>query len=138
MVTLTRDPIDAAALAAAASHPDAGAVVLFLGTVRARTGEERTAALVYEAYEEMALSVMRQIEAEVQSRWPALGVCLTHRLGRLGVGEVSVGVAVSTPHRPEAFAAGQYAIDRLKAEVPIWKLDVPPDGGGPTWQHPTA
>jgi molybdopterin synthase catalytic subunit len=110
-------------------------VVTFLGTVRDLTGHERTVALEYEAYPPMAERKMAEIEADVRARWPVGDVALVHRRGRLGVGEVSVAVAVSAPHRAEAFAACRHAIDRLKEVVPIWKKDVADDGRA-AWVHP--
>ena len=85
-------------------------------------------ALEYEAYEEMALAVMREIVAETKSRFPVTAVRLVHRLGRLAVGDPSVAVAVASPHRAEAFAACRFAIDTLKARVPIWKKEFYADG----------
>jgi molybdopterin synthase catalytic subunit len=90
--------------------------------------------LEYEAYPPMAERTMAEIAAEVGSRWPVGDVALVHRLGRLGVGEISVAVAVSTPHRADAFAACRYAIDRLKEVVPIWKKDLGPARA--EWVHP--
>jgi molybdopterin synthase catalytic subunit len=84
--------------------------------------------LEYEAYEEMALPLMRQIAEEVRGRWPVTEVRLVHRLGRLEIGEASVAVAIASPHRAEAFAACRYAIDTLKARVPIWKKEYYADG----------
>ena len=135
MVRLTPDPIDFYALTETVRHPGAGAVALFLGTVRDLTGDHVTVFLDYEAYPPMAEKKLAEIEAEVRRRWPVLGVALVHRLGRLGVGEVSVAVAVSTPHRADAFDAARYAIDTLKELVPIWKKDNPPDAA-PAWIHP--
>src|SRR5215211_7815342 len=135
MVSLTAEPIDYGALTEAVRRPGSGAVVTFLGTVRDLTGEERTVALEYEAYPPMAERKMAEIEAEVRARWPVGDVALVHRRGRLGVGEVSVAVAVSAPHRAEAFAACRHAIDRLKEVVPIWKKDVAGDGRA-EWVHP--
>jgi len=129
MVLLTRDPIDFAALTEAVRDPHCGGVVLFLGTVRDLTGDERTDFLDYEAYPGMAEKNLAEVEAEVRAKWPHVGgVSLVHRLGRLGVGEVSVAVAVSCPHRAEAFAAARFAIDAIKDRVPIWKKD-----NGETW-----
>jgi molybdopterin synthase catalytic subunit len=135
MVRLTPEPIDHAALTEAVRRPGSGAVVTFLGTVRDLTGDERTVALEYQAYPPMAERKMAEIEADVRARWPVGGVALVHRRGRLGVGEVSVAVAVSAPHRAEAFDACRYAIDRLKEVVPIWKKDVAEDGRS-EWVHP--
>ena len=136
MTLLTHDPLDADALTRSVASPRAGAVVLFLGTVRAVTGDEVTLALEYDAYAPMAAAQLDKLEADVRARWPVIGVALAHRLGRLGVGEVSVAVAVSSPHRVDAFEAAKYAIDTLKADVPIWKKDVRP--AGDAWVHPEA
>ena len=111
-------------------------MVLFLGTVRALTGDEVTLALEYDAYAPMAEAELAKLDADVRARWPVIGVALVHRLGRLEVGEASVAVAVSSPHRVEAFEAARYAIDALKAQVPIWKKDVRP--AGDAWVHPEA
>ncbi|HKB02050.1 MAG TPA: molybdenum cofactor biosynthesis protein MoaE [Gemmataceae bacterium] len=135
MVSLSTDAIDYETLTEAVRRPGSGAVVTFLGTVRDLTGDERTVALEYEAYPPMAERKMAEIEAEVRARWPVGDVVLVHRRGRLGVGEVSVAVAVSAPHRAEAFAACRYAIDRLKEVVPIWKKDLA-DDGQEKWVHP--
>jgi molybdopterin synthase catalytic subunit len=134
MVRLTSDPIDHAALTEAVRRPGSGAVVTFLGTVRDLTGDERTVALEYEAYPPMAERKMAEIEAELRARWLVGDVALVHRRGRLAVGEISVAVAVSAPHRAEAFAACRFAIDRLKEVVPIWKKDVAEDGRA-EWVH---
>ena len=123
MLSLTRDTIDYAALTEAVRDPHCGAVVTFLGTVRDLTGEEVTVFLDYDAYPPMAEKKMAEIAAEVRTRWPVGKVAMVHRLGRLHVGEVSVAVAVSAPHRGQAFEACRYAIDQLKELVPIWKKD---------------
>src|SRR5437763_11298341 len=103
MIRLTREPIDYHALTESVRRPHCGAVVSFLGTVRDLTGDQMTVALDYEAYPAMAESKMAEIEAEARERWPVGEIVLVHRLGRLDVGEVSVAVAVSCPHRGEAF-----------------------------------
>jgi molybdopterin synthase catalytic subunit len=126
MVGLTRAPIDPLALQAAA--PADGAVCLFLGVVRDHNEGRAVVALEYEAYEEMALPLMAEIEAELRRRWPVSDVRLVHRLGALRVGEISVAVAVASPHRAEAFAACREGIDTLKARVPIWKKEFYADG----------
>jgi molybdopterin synthase catalytic subunit len=128
MVALTHSPIDYHALTESVRRPGCGAVCLFLGTVRDLTGDDVTAFLEYEAYPPMAEKKLAEIEAEVRRRWPVGDVALVHRLGKLGVGEISVAVAVSSPHRAEAFEAGRFAIDTLKQVVPIWKKDVAPSG----------
>jgi molybdopterin synthase catalytic subunit len=135
MVRLCSDSIDFASLVEQVRRPGCGAVVLFLGTVRDRTGDQLTTALDYEAYAQMAESKLAEVEAETRARWPVGDIALVHRLGHLVVGEVSVAVAVSCPHRAEAFDAGEYAIDRLKQIVPIWKRDHGPTGEQ-HWVHP--
>jgi molybdopterin synthase catalytic subunit len=134
MTRLTHDPIDYHALAESVRDPHCGAVVLFLGTVRDLTGEQVTVFLDYEAYAPMAEKKLAEIEQQVRQRWPVGNVGLVHRLGRLAVGDVSVAVAVSCPHRGQAFDAGRYAIDALKELVPIWKRENAPDGTG-EWVH---
>lgn len=135
MIRLTRDPVDYHALTEAVRRPGCGAVALFLGTVRDLTGEQVTTFLDYEAYPPMAEKKMAEIEAEVRRRWAVGEVAMVHRLGRLAVGDVSVAVAVSSPHRAAAFEACRFAIDTLKELVPIWKKDTAPDGSA-GWVHP--
>jgi molybdopterin synthase catalytic subunit len=125
MLRLTRDPIDYAALTESVRRAGAGAVVLFLGTVRDRTADHVTAALDYDAYPPMAEKLLADIAAEAERRWPGCTAAVVHRVGKLDVGEVSVAVAVSCPHRAEAFDAGRFVIDTVKATVPIWKTDIP-------------
>ena len=134
MIRLTHEPIDFHALTESVRSPHCGAVVLFLGTVRDLTGEAVTVFLDYEAYPPMAEKKLAEIEAEVRRRWPVGEVAMEHRLGRLAVGDVSVAVAVSTPHRAQAFEACRYAIDTLKELVPIWKKENAPGGSG-EWVH---
>ena len=136
MVRLTPEPIDHAALTEAVRRPDCGAVVTFLGTVRDLTDGRVTVALDYEAYPGMAEKKLAEVEQETRARWPVGAMALVHRLGHLEVGDVSVAVAVSCPHRAEAFGACRYAIDRLKQVVPIWKKENWADGGT-EWVDPT-
>lgn len=135
MIALTREAIDHAALTEQIRGPHCGAVVTFLGTVRDLTGETVTVALDYEAYPGMAEKKLAEIEADVRDRWPVGDIAMVHRLGRLAVGEVSVAVAVSCPHRADAFVACRHAIDRLKELVPIWKREHSADGSA-EWVHP--
>ena len=135
MVRLTTELIDHHALTEQVRRPGCGAVVLFLGTVRDLTADRATAALDYEAHPEMAKKKMAEIERDTRGRWPVGEMALVHRLGHLGVGEVSVAVAVSCPHRAQAFEACHYAIDRLKELVPIWKKENWSDGTS-EWVHP--
>jgi molybdopterin synthase catalytic subunit len=146
MISLTNDPIDTAPILAAARHPKAGAVVLFLGTTRELTATRhpadpaagcprQTVALDYEAYHEMAERKLAELESEARRRWPVLECIIVHRLGRVPPTEASVAIAVSTPHRADAFAAGQWLIDSLKHDVPIWKREQYADGAT-EWVHP--
>ena len=125
-VRLVREPIDVGSLAARTDKD--GAVSLFLGVVRNENRGRQVVRLEYEAYEEMALPLMEEIAAETARRFPVTDVRLVHRLGRLEIGEASVAVAVASPHRAEAFAACRFAIDALKAQVPIWKRELYADG----------
>jgi molybdopterin synthase catalytic subunit len=113
-----------------AGRPDCGAIVLFSGTVRDHAeGRDGVEHLTYEAYEEAVVPQMAAIAAEARRRWPMIGrIALLHRTGRLELGESSVLAVVSTPHRPEAFEAARFAIDALKASVPIWKHETWRDG----------
>ena len=135
MIRLTSEPIDYRALTEAARLPGCGAVVTFLGTVRDLTDGRVTVALDYEAYPAMAEKKMAEIERETRARWPVGEMAMVHRLGHLEVGAVSVAVAVSCPHRAQAFEACHYAIDRLKDLVPIWKKENWADGST-EWVHP--
>jgi molybdopterin synthase catalytic subunit len=135
MILLTRDVIDHATVTEQVRRPDCGAVVTFLGTVRDLTGERRTVALDYDAYPGMAEKKMAEIEHDTRERWPVGDLVLVHRLGHLEVGDVSVAVAVSCPHRAQAFEACRHAIDRLKELVPIWKKENWADGTT-EWVHP--
>lgn len=129
-IGLTDDPLDVGGLHDWAVRPGCGAVVLFSGTVRDHADDrDGVVHLTYEAYEEHATPRLQAIVDELRARWPMIGrVGLIHRLGQLGLGESSVVVVVSTPHRPEAFAAASFGIDALKASVPIWKHEVWNDG----------
>jgi molybdopterin synthase catalytic subunit len=135
MIQLTTEPIDCAGLVDRARHAAAGAVVLFLGTTRELTDGRQTVALDYEAYGEMAERRLAALEAEARRRWPVIECIVAHRVGRVPVSEASVAIAVSTPHRAEAFAAGQWLIDSLKRDVPIWKREQWADGST-EWVHP--
>lgn len=126
LVRLVREPIDVTSLAG--TTPEDGAACLFVGVVRNENRGRIVVGLEYEAYEEMALPLMEAIAAEARERFPVTAVRLVHRLGPLAVGEASVAVAVSSPHRAEAFAACRFAIDTLKARVPIWKKEIYADG----------
>ncbi len=114
-------------------RPTCGAVVLFSGTVRDHAeGRTDVTHLEYEAYDEMVVPKLEKIVAETRQRWPDVGrIALVHRTGRLELGESSVIASVSSPHRPEAFAAARFAIDALKVSVPVWKREI--WDGGSDW-----
>ena len=135
MIELTQEPIDFASLTESVRSHQAGAVVLFLGTVREFTGEARTAWLEYEAFPEMAAAALQRLEVEVRRRFPIIELAMSHRYGRLALGDIAVAVAVSSPHRATAFEAGRWLIDTLKETVPIWKKEHYADGAA-EWLHP--
>jgi molybdopterin synthase catalytic subunit len=125
---LVREPIDAAALVRRVRAPEDGAIVAFDGFVRNQSHNRPTLYLDYEAYESMALSKMREIGAQLHEKYRIHRVAIVHRLGRLEIGETSVFIAVSAPHRAAAFDACRFAIDTLKRTVPIWKKEYFEDG----------
>jgi molybdopterin synthase catalytic subunit len=135
MIEITESPIDHQAVTEHVRSNRAGAVCTFLGTVRELTGSRRTVALSYEAYPEMALKKLRELELEARLRWPVIELALVHRVGDLDLGEVSVAIAVSCPHRHQAFDACRWLIDTLKESVPIWKKESWEDGSQ-EWVHP--
>lgn len=135
MVSLTASPLDPSSILAQVASNDAGAVVLFLGTTREFTHGRRTASLDYECYPEMAEKKLAELEAEARGRWPLVHCVIVHRLGHLELGEASIAIAVSSPHRAAAFAAGQWLIDTIKEVVPIWKQENWADGTS-EWVHP--
>ena len=134
MIALTQQPIDFASLTESVRSHQAGAVVLFLGTVREFTGEARTAWLEYEAFPDMAMAALNRLEAEVRERFSVVEVAMSHRYGQLALGDIAVAVAVSSPHRAQAFEAGRWLIDTLKESVPIWKKEHYADGST-EWLH---
>lgn len=125
---LLREPIDLAALTAHVRAPGDGAVVTFDGFVRDHSHNRSTLYLDYEGYESMALAKMREIGAELHEKYRIHRVAIAHRLGRLEIGDTSVFIAVSAPHRGAAFDACRFAIDTLKRTVPIWKKEYFEDG----------
>lgn len=127
---LTERPLPVGTAYEWAVLPTCGAVVVFSGTVRDHAeGRQGVSELTYEAYETQVVPRLRELAAETRARWPEVGrLVLWHRTGRLELGESSVVVVASAPHRPEAFDAARFAIDALKATVPIWKHEVWSDG----------
>jgi len=134
-IRLTRDPIDHAELTEAVRSPLCGAVVTFLGTVRELTAGRKTTFLEYDAYEPMAESELRKLAEQVARKWSLHAVAITHRLGPLDLGEIAVAVAVSSPHRREAFEAASEIMTVMKQTVPIWKKETWADGET-EWIHP--
>lgn len=136
-IELSADAIEAGPVVAFVATAAAGGINVFLGTTRAERHADgrQLVALDYEAYAPMALKRMRELAAEARQRWPVVRLAMLHRTGRVGLAEPSVIIAVSTPHRADAFAACRWLIDALKADVPIWKKEVWDDGAG-TWVHP--
>lgn len=130
-ITIGRGPIDVAALERAVTDPGAGGTTTFVGTTRNENAGRGVIRLEYEAYEPMALSEMRKLADEAGRRWKITRIAIGHRIGVVEIGEASVAIAVSAPHRAEAFAACRFAIDRLKQIVPIWKKEY--FEGGEVW-----
>ena len=131
MILLTRERLDTEAITATVRDDANGGVITFLGTTRNETEGRRVLYLEYEAYEGMAEKMLARIAEDIRERWGIAGVAIAHRFGRLEIAEVSLVVAVASPHREEAFAACQYAVDRIKQNVPIWKKEV--FEGGEMW-----
>lgn len=110
------------------SRRDAGAITTFIGTVREFTKGKKTLSLEYQAYVPMAVKMLSQIGDEIQEKWPDALTAITHRIGKLDITEVAVVIAVSSPHRKTAYEANEYAIERIKQIVPIWKKEFWEDG----------
>jgi molybdopterin synthase catalytic subunit len=126
---ITSDPVSADDVIARLADPAVGAIATFVGVVRGETEGRKTQYLEYEAYPDMAEATLAQIGDEVRERWPSIReVAITHRVGRLEIGETATVIAVSAAHRPDVFAALHFCIDRLKEIVPVWKKEVWADG----------
>lgn len=123
MYRIVSTPIELGPLYDYLHSPHAGAVLVFTGTVRDRNEGRSVSQLEYEAYAEMAEKLMAELGAEMKARWGLEQVAMVHRTGPLAIGEIAVAVGVSAAHRQEAFEACRHGIDRLKAEVPIWKKE---------------
>jgi molybdopterin synthase catalytic subunit len=141
VIELLYEPLSPDCCLDAVRLPGSGGIVSFVGSVRDVSEGKQVRFLEYEAYEPMAMEKLEQVVAEARARWPVNAAAIQHRLGRLEIGEDAVVIAVSCPHRAEAFAACQYMIDRLKEIVPIWKKEYGEGGevwvGGPTWETAT-
>ncbi len=123
LVRVTDEPLDVAEAVAFVGDPAAGGTCVFVGTVRDHSDAGAVTALRYEAWQDLAVRRLEEIAGEILEKWPICRVALVHRQGRLDVGEVSVVVACSAPHRSEAFEACRHGIERLKEDVPIWKKE---------------
>ena len=125
---ITRKPLNLGAFARRVAFSGAGAIVTFSGVVRDNARGKSVKYLEYEAYAGMAEQSLREIIAEIQERWADARVAIGHRVGRLRIGEASLMIAVAAPHRAEAYAASRYAIERIKAILPVWKKEFAVDG----------
>jgi molybdopterin synthase catalytic subunit len=136
-IALTADPIPTAEAIAFVAAEAAGGISLFLGTTRADTNPagHALAALDYHAYDAMAIEQLHDLAARARRRWPIVKLALLHRTGRVALAEPSVLIAVSTPHRADAFDACRWLIDTLKTELAVWKQELWTDGTH-TWLHP--
>jgi molybdopterin synthase catalytic subunit len=123
LVRVGSEPLDPQEAFVFVADPAAGGTCVFVGTVRDHSQAGEVTGLDYEAWDELAERRMREIADEILDRWPVRKVALVHRAGRLRIGEASVVVACSAPHRAEAFEASRYGIERLKEDVPIWKKE---------------
>lgn len=136
MIELRAEAISPSECMESARRSGAGGMAVFVGSVRDLSEGKQVSFLEYEAYEPMALQKLQEVANEAEARWPVLGIAIQHRIGRLEIGEDAVVIAVSCPHRAEAFEACRYVIDRLKEVVPIWKKEHGEGGdvwiGGPT------
>ena len=129
MIEITYDPLEPGVIAEKVMKGGNGAVVTFVGTTRNKTGDRAVMHLEYEAYRPMADTKLEQVVDEIRERWSIEDVAISHRLGKLEIGETSMVVAIASPHRKEAFESCQYAVDRVKQIVPIWKKEFFEDGG---------
>jgi molybdopterin synthase catalytic subunit len=128
VVEVTQEPIQVQSVIARVTKSTCGAVVTFVGTVRNNSEGKRVLYLEYEAYPEMAKKKLQEIAAEIKGKWQLEEVAITHRLGRMEIGEITVVIAVSAAHRLPAFQACEYTIDRIKEIVPIWKKEFYEEG----------
>ncbi len=135
MIKLVDQPIFEAEVLESVKSEQAGACVLFSGTTRRFTNTKETTTLAYDAYREMAVKQLEQLRAEAHQKWPLTKSSIVHRLGEVPIGQTSVVVAVSSPHRVDAFAAATWIMDTIKKEVPIWKQEHWTDGST-EWIHP--
>lgn len=130
-VAITRKEIPADKVIESVRARSAGATVVFIGSVRSPSNGKQVMTLEYDSYARMAKAVLGEIADEAEERFGVTGISIVHRVGKLGPGEISLVVAVSSVHRDEAYRASMYIVDELKERVPIWKKEVFKDGS--TW-----
>jgi molybdopterin synthase catalytic subunit len=123
LVRVTADPLSVDEALAAVADPGAGGTCVFIGTVRDHSKAGDVTGLRYEAWDELAVARLHEIAEEMTTKWPVRRVAILHRTGDLSVGEASVVIACSAPHRADAFEACRHGIERLKEDVPIWKKE---------------
>jgi len=128
MIIVTSAPLNPASFTEAVKSTSSGAVITFLGTTRGETAGKKVLYLEYEAYNPMATEKLQEICSEIKQKWTIHDIAIGHRVGKLEIGDISLVVALSSPHRHEAFESCIYLVDRLKETVPIWKKEVFEDG----------
>jgi molybdopterin synthase catalytic subunit len=131
MFEITRDPLSIEEIVNKVKADSSGAIVSFIGTVRNESMGKKVLYLEYDAYESMAVKKLREIGEEIKQKWNIDKIAIKHRIGRMDIGEISVVIAISAPHRKDALEASRYTIDRIKEIVPIWKKEAWEDGE--TW-----
>lgn len=136
MIRLQEDKINVEDVISSVQSPDAGAIDVFIGTVRNQTKNKAVIHLEFEAYESMAIAEIMKIVSRAKSTWPILNISVVHAVGKLEIGDIPVVIAVSTAHRKAAFEACEFVIDELKKTVPIWKREFFEDGDQWVSAHP--
>ena len=135
-IEITYQTIDVQSVISSASSEKAGAINVFIGTIRDNAAHKKVIKLEYEAFDSMALKKLKELATQARERWPIAGLSIVHRKGVLQIGDVAVVVAVSTPHRAASFEACEWLIDTLKVVVPIWKKEFYEDGQVWVAAHP--
>ena len=128
MISIVAETINVQTILESIEDPSAGGVAMFIGTTRNSSGGKEVLSLEYEAYQPMALKLLGEIAASAAARWAVKKISIVHRVGRIGVGEASIVIGVSSAHRNEAFEACRFLIDTIKKSVPIWKKELYTDG----------
>lgn len=136
LIKISDKPLDSQEVIDLVASPDAGAIDVFIGTVRNSTQNKSVQRLEFESYDSMAIKEISKIIEKASAKWPVIKMAVHHRKGILDIGDIAVIIAVSSPHRKAAFEACQFAIDTLKETVPIWKKEVFDDGEIWVASHP--